>query len=174
MIPHIPTIETENLVLGPIDMDHIAAFTAFARTEASRFLGGPVDNDRDAWDSCLTHAGQWLVRGYGTLWVSEGAGGTPIGRVGLWHPNTYREPELSWVIYPAWQGKGHAYEATRAMRHWAGALLGLPPLHSVIDPGNARSLALAGRLGCHLEGTRTLPSGSQAQIWRHPPQEVQP
>ncbi|NDU99661.1 GNAT family N-acetyltransferase [Pseudoroseicyclus tamaricis] len=167
-----PVLQSERLTLGPVSMAHVEAFTAFAASERSRHLGGPSDNPRDAWDSCLIHAGQWAVRGYGTFWLTETATGRPAGRVGLWHPVTMAEPELSWVIFDGFEGRGYAEEAARTIRVWAWEEKGLGPLHSDIAPGNARSLALAERLGAVLEGTMHTDSGKEVQVWRHPAAEA--
>ncbi|MGZ9808853.1 GNAT family N-acetyltransferase [Pseudoroseicyclus sp. H15] len=163
-----PTLTTARLTLGPCDMDHVAAFTAFAQTERSHFLGGPAEDARDAWDSCLIHAGQWQVRGYGTFWLTETSSGRPAGRVGLWHPCTFEEPELSWVVYDGFEGLGYAEEAARFIRDWAWREKGLGPLHSDIAPANTRSLALARRMGAVFESTSKAGTAAEVQIWRHP------
>lgn len=130
-----PTLTTDRLTLGPLTMAHFEAFAAY--------VGG---ERRAAWDSCAANAGQWVLRGYGPFWVSETATGAPVGRVGLWHPITYDRPELAWTVYPAFEGQSLAFEAAVAARQWASAH-GLPPLVSYIAPDNARSIALAQRMG---------------------------
>ncbi|SHJ13241.1 GNAT family N-acetyltransferase [Wenxinia saemankumensis] len=162
----IPVLHTRRLTLGPCTPDHVAAFAGFVASEASRFLGGPSDDPRDAWSSCAMHAGQWVIRGYGTFWVSDAAG-RPVGRVGIWHPGWLDEPELSWVIYPAHHRRGYAVEAAVAARDWA-ADRGLPPLVSLIAPGNAPSLALVRRLGAVRDGIHVYDHGGEVERWRHP------
>lgn len=169
---HIPTLETERLILGGFAIDHLEAFTAFSVTDRSIYLGGPADGIRDAWDSCLMHVGQWAVRGFGTFWVREAATGTPVGRVGIWYPITFDEPELSWVVYEDFEGKGYAAEAARAARNWAATEKGLGPLVSLIAPENTRSVVLAEKLGCVAEGEHTYPSGAKVTAYRHPTPEA--
>ncbi len=94
-----PTLYSDRLTLGPVRDDHADAFMDFCTTDAARFIGGPTDRE-DAWVGVAMQAGQWTLRGYGTFWVSETATGTPVGRVGIFHPGWRSEPELSWVIYP--------------------------------------------------------------------------
>lgn len=164
-----PVLHTERLTLGPATMAHYEAFTEFARSGHSRFMGGPAgEGARDeAWESVAIHAGQWTLRGYGTFWLTETATGAPVGRVGVWHPTWIPEPELSWVVFEGATSRGYAVEAARAARDFA-ARRGLGPLWSLIDPANAASEAVARRLGARPEGTHTYRSGKAATIWRHP------
>jgi RimJ/RimL family protein N-acetyltransferase len=151
-------------------MAHYEAFVAFVRSEHSRFIGGPSEEQEardDSWWSVTSHAGQWTLRGYGTFWVSETATRAPVGRVGLYHPVWLPEPELAWVVYEGFTRRGYAVEAARAARGWA-ASRGLGPLWSLIDPENAASEAVARRLGARVEGRHTYRSGKQPNVWRHP------
>ncbi|MGQ0611647.1 MAG: GNAT family N-acetyltransferase [Paracoccaceae bacterium] len=163
MIP--PVLTTARLTLGPASAAHAEAFIAFCATEDSRFIGGPAER-RDAWEGAAIGAGLWALRGYGPFWVS--AGGVPVGRVGAYFPDWREEPELAWVIYPAHQGRGYATEAARAARDWAGRVLGLPALVSLIDTGNAASIRVAEKLGARLEGPHQPNGGKPVMRWRHP------
>ena len=162
----IPTLRTDRLTLGPCTLDHVAAFEAFAETDASRFLGGPSDDPRDGWYSCATHAGQWVIRGYGTFWLSD-ATGIPVGRVGLWHPGWLDEPELSWVVYPTFEGQGFAFEAAQQVLDWAARDKGITRPVSLIAPQNVRSIRLAERLSATRETDFTYDHGETVQCWRH-------
>lgn len=160
-----PTLTTARLTLGPASPAHAEAFIAFCATEDSRFIGGPAER-RDAWESAAIGAGLWALRGHGPFWVS--VGGVPVGRVGLYHPDWRTEPELTWVIYPAYQGRGYATEAALAARDWAARALGLPPLVSLIDSENTASERVAEKLGARLEGPHVPNGGRPVQRWRHP------
>ena len=171
MALHPPTLTTARLTLGPLTMPHFDAFKAFAATDRSVFMGGPTTDAREVWDSCVAHAGQWQMRGYGGFFVSETATGTPVGRVSLRHPIDLDEPELSWVVYEGFEGKGHAAEAVLAVRDFARTTLALPPLMSLIAPENTRSIALARRLGCVDEGPARTGGTGTVHRWRHPVSE---
>ncbi|RVT85809.1 N-acetyltransferase [Rhodobacteraceae bacterium CCMM004] len=162
-----PTLTTERLSLGPCAEAHLDAFTAFVATEASRFLGGPSEDPTDAWWSCAAHAGQWTLRGYGTFWLTDRVTGAPVGRVGPWHPGWAAEPDMSWVVYPAFEGRGLAHEAARAVLDWAARERGLTALASFVNPDNARSLALARRLGAREERRSVSRDGETAIVFRH-------
>ena len=164
----IPTLTTDRLTLGPFSMAHYEAFRDFAASERSRYLGGPSTDPRDAWESCMMHLGHWAARGYGGFFATARDSGAPAGRISIWHPVWLDEPELSWVIYDGHEGKGLAAEGARAVRDWA-ARRGLGPLMSLIDAGNAASIALARKLGATLEGEHTYDHGKSVQRWRHLP-----
>ncbi|MEO0931813.1 MAG: GNAT family N-acetyltransferase [Pseudomonadota bacterium] len=164
----IPTLTTDRLTLGPFSMAQFDAFRAFCATDRSRFLGGPTDNPRDAWDSCMQGLGQWIARGYGAFFLTETATGKPVGRVQLRHPIDLDEPELAWVVYEDFEGKGLAQEAVLAVRAYAYDTLGFAPLMSLIAPDNTRSLALAKKLGCVPHGAKTYDDAPSVTIYRHP------
>lgn len=157
------TLTAGDLTLGPVSMAHFEAFAAFVQTDHSAFLGGPGDR-RDAWESVATHAGQWALRGYGTYWVTRGD--TPVGRVGIWHPDWLSEPELSWVVYGGFARQGLATRAAATVRDaWNAA--GHAPLMSLIDPANVGSVGVACRLGAVAEGDHSYASGRTVTRWRH-------
>lgn len=160
-----PVLHSARLTLGPATPAHAEAFIAFCASGESRFIGGPAPR-RDAWEGVAIAAGLWTLRGYGPFWVS--AGDEPVGRVGVYYPEWRAEPELTWVVYPAHQGKGYATEAALVARDWAQVRLGLGPLVSLIDAGNAPSIRVAQKLGCVLEGPHEPNGGHEVMRWRHP------
>jgi len=167
----VPVITTPRLTLGGFSMPHFEAFDAFCATERSAYLGGPSTDRRDSWGSCMIHLGHWQARGYGAFFATETATGRPAGRFSLWHPVWLDEPELSWLVYDGFEGKGLAAEGAAAVRNWAAGH-GHGPLVSLIAPDNARSIALAERLGARAEGTHTYDHGGVVLKYRHPPGEV--
>ncbi len=164
----IPTLTTERLTLGPFSMAHFEAFHAFCKTDRSVFLGGPETDPREAWDSCMQGLGQWIARGYGAFFLTETATDRPVGRVQLRHPIDLEEPELAWVVYADYEGKGLAREAVLAVRDYAYRVLNFAPLMSLIAPENTRSVALAEKLGCEPDGEKTYDSGAKVIVYRHP------
>jgi len=163
----IPVLTTPRMTLGPFTLAHFEAFRAFAATDRSRHLGGPSDDPRDAWDSCLIHAGQWQARGYGGFFASDTTSGMPCGRFSIWHPINQDQPELAWTVFAGFEGRGYAAEGARAVRNWAQAA-GLGRLVSYIAAANTRSVALARRLGCTYLRPHQYPDGEIVGIWQHP------
>ncbi|MCU0930085.1 MAG: GNAT family N-acetyltransferase [Burkholderiaceae bacterium] len=136
----IPVIETERLRLrafAAADLDAYATMCADA--EVMRFVGdgGPIDRDA-AWRQMALFLGHWPLRGFGMWALEERTSG----------------------------GRGLATEACRAALARRAAF-GIERLISLIRPGNARSAAVAERLGATLARTADF-LGAPVQVWEHP------
>lgn len=169
--PDIPVIETDRLRLRAPSIDDLAAETAFFATERSTGVGGP----KAEWEVFRVLAvilGHWVMRGYGFWAVDEKATGLYCGRVGLWYPMEWPEPEVGWSLMEQAEGRGIAREAALAARNYAYATLGWTTLISLILPGNERSVALAQRLGAWQEGEYDHPTHGRVPLWRHPGPEA--
>lgn len=143
---HIPTLETERLTLRApklADFEHWAAFYASPRASSE---SRPLTR-LEAWQTWAADAGLWLLRGYGPFGLEDRATGAYLGEVGIYQQANYPGPEFGWFVVPAAEGKGIAYEAALAVKDWIRDTLGLDRITSIIDPGNARSIALGLRLG---------------------------
>lgn len=164
----IPVIETDRLVLrGPVESD-FDAHAAFMASDRARFVGGPQDR-ATSWRGFCGSIGHWALRGYGMWIVTLRGDARPLGRVGLINHLGWDEPELGWHVYEDAEGKGIAHEAALAARAYGAAHYGLDGVISYIDPGNARSQALATRLGAEVERDGEV-MGHPCQVWRHPKQ----
>ena len=75
-----------------------------------------------------------------------------MGRAGLHRPEQDDWPgvEVGWTLRPDCWGRGYATEAGAASLAYAFGVLGLSEVFSVILPENARSQAVARRLGLTL------------------------
>ncbi|MFP4449755.1 MAG: GNAT family N-acetyltransferase [Rhodosalinus sp.] len=162
----VPVIETERLRLRGFRAEDLDAFAAFFASERSRFVGGPRDR-RESWRGMTAIMGQWALLGYGLWAVEERASGALAGAVGIVNHVGWEEPELGYHLYNGFEGRGLAFEAALAARTHAARHFGLDRLISYIDPANARSLALARRLGAVHERDGEL-LGKPCQVWRHP------
>ena len=166
-----PVLTTARLVLrapGPADFEGFAAYVA---SDRSRFTGGPMTREL-AWRAFGHLVGHWVLRGWGPFVVT--AGGQALGAVGPFYPEGWPEPEIAWTMWaPEAEGKGYALEAAQAARAHAYGALGWRTAISMIDPDNARSIALARRMGCTPDGTFAHERHGLCHIWRHPgPQEI--
>jgi RimJ/RimL family protein N-acetyltransferase len=161
----IPTLTTARLVLRPPREADFAAMLAFNDSPRTRFLGGPLER-RWVWRGLLANVGLWALRGFGFYSVDTQAGDF-VGRVGvIWHDG-WPENELAWHVFDGFEGKGYAAEAALAARADYHARVSSRPLISMIDPDNARSIALATRLGAVLE--RADPGERKPfHVYRHP------
>ncbi|MEZ5732223.1 MAG: GNAT family N-acetyltransferase [Paracoccaceae bacterium] len=161
-----PIVEAARLILREPRESDLDATAAFYASDRSRFVGGPVDRT-GAWRFLIGYVGHWVLRGYGFWTVEDRETGAVAGRVGIVHHDGWPEPELCWHIYDGFEGRGVGTEAVLAARAHAQGPMGLSPLMSLIDPANARSLALARRVGAAHERD-TLHLGAKLGLWRHP------
>ncbi len=112
------------------------------------------------------HAGpaaSYRLHGYG-LWLVETAGQdapAPIGLCGLVRREGLDGPDLGFALLPRYYGQGYADEAARAVLAHARDQAGVCEVLAIAARGNARSLALLGRLGFAGAGEVRLPGGQE-------------
>jgi RimJ/RimL family protein N-acetyltransferase len=166
----IPVLQTARLTLrGPKDSD-AGPLGAFLESPRARNIGGPWPaSDAPDWLAFTTR--RWAERGRGLWFVALKDNDTPIGRIGLLDHSDWHEPELAWFLFAGYDGKGYAYEAALAARSFAADSLKLPPLFSFIEASNARSKALAQRLGAKPERD-TIFHETALTVYRHPSSEA--
>ena len=169
----IPTLTTERLVLRAPVVADFAPFASHYMSPRSSYEGGPHSRE-GAWKEFATAAAGWMLRGYGSLSVTEAGSGAYLGEVGIYHLATYPAPEIGWMVLPRAEGRGIAAEAARALRDWAYATQGWTTLVSHIDPENARSIRLAERLGARLDPAAPHPEDDPCLVYRHPGPEARP
>lgn len=143
-----PEVVTERLRLrafGPADFEPFAA--QMADPEVAGFVGG-VQSREDAWRTLAMFAGGWALSGFGIWAVERLSDGAFLGRCGLWEPEGWPMIEVGWLLGREAWGHGYATEAGRAALEWGFSTLpGVTRIGSVIEPSNARSAAVAQRLG---------------------------
>lgn len=167
----IPTLETERLRLrSPMPGDE-AAYGAFLESPRSAGVGGPFKAS-DAHTRLMTLVGHWHLRGYGRWMVADKKTDAPLGIAGPFFPNDWPEPEIAWTLFDSAEGHGYAFEAAFAARKYAYDVLDWDTAMSLIIDGNARSEALAKRLGCTTEGVFTHAEFGSMNLWRHPGPEA--
>lgn len=163
----LPVLETARLRLRAPVLADSAAWAEIFCGPAGENLGGPFSRE-EAFTEFAATCGLWLLRGHG-LWTAEARdSGRVLGFVLIGFEPGDDEPELGYLFLPEAEGQGYATEAAIAARDHALEVMGLPRLVSYIAPGNARSCAVARRLGALREG---LLDG--AEIWRHHPKGPQ-
>lgn len=166
----IPTITTDRLVLRAPKVEDFEPLCAYFQDPRSAFNGGPLEHN-DVWGVLLKNMGQWHLLGHGLWHITEPGKDRYIGFAGIFHPRDWPEPELGYGIMAEFEGKGLASEAVIAARHAAATHFGFDHLPSYIAPDNARSAALAKRVGATFETEITL-RGNIAHLYRHPKQEA--
>lgn len=163
-----PKLETDRLILRGPERRDFEPLCAFLLDQERAAGFGPSPNRGDAWRWYALNIGHWVLHGFGYFTIEEKATGTPAGISGIWYPEGWPEPELGWVVFEGFEGKGIAFEAATRAREWAYTDLGLTTLTSNIVPGNTRSVALAERLGATYERTYHNVHMGEDMLYRHP------
>nr|WP_246849531.1 GNAT family N-acetyltransferase [Rubellimicrobium arenae] len=170
----VPSIETERLRLRLPTLADFPAWAEILCSPRSVHMGGPYDRD-EAYMEFASAVGAWLLRGHGAWTIESRASGEALGFVLLGFEPGDQEPELGFFLRTMAEGQGIAEEAARAARRH-GWTLGLPSLVSYIDPPNARSVALAERLGARrdpeAEAALAGTVSEGALVYRHPRPEA--
>jgi RimJ/RimL family protein N-acetyltransferase len=151
-MPAIPTLRTGRLVLRPMIEADFPAYRNLMASPRSTYMGGPLDEPR-AWGLFCHDIACWTLYGHGGLMIDVAATAECVGQVGISHGPLFPEKELGWLLYDGFEGQGYVTEAATALRDWAFAELGLPSLVSYFHPENARSMAVAQRLGAVRDDT---------------------
>ncbi|MEM1431630.1 MAG: GNAT family N-acetyltransferase [Pseudomonadota bacterium] len=162
-----PTLETERLILRAPALQDWETCRAFMATERARFTGG-IRSEHEAWRGFGHIVGHWALRGFGSFVFCDRATGATLGLAGPWYPSTWPEREIGWSVWrDEAEGKGYAFEAARAAIAHAFDTLGWDSAVSYIDPDNARSIALAERLGAVRDAAAPRPDPTDL-VYRHP------
>jgi RimJ/RimL family protein N-acetyltransferase len=156
---HLPDGTTTRLTLSRWQPAlHTPALVAInASPDAVRFLNDSVPyTPAETAAQSARFAAHWERHGFGLWAATVRETGTVIGFVGLahplWFPELADEVEVGWRLHPSAWGHGYATEGARAALS-AATELGFPRIIAVIDPGNARSIAVATRIGLVLAQT---------------------
>jgi RimJ/RimL family protein N-acetyltransferase len=163
----VPVLETERLLLREWRLSDQAPHAAFWTDPATAGPLGGTCGAGEAWRRMAVQVGHWTLRGYGRWVVEEKASGLFAGWSGPWYPEGFPEPEISWSLVKAFQGRGYATEAARRARDFAYRELGWTTAISCIPEDNAASRRVAERLGAVYERPVEI-RGHTLGIYRHP------
>lgn len=167
-LTHAPVLETDRLILrGPETRDTEAVIAFLMDLDRAGGFGA-YDNRSDSWRWFALNVGHWHIHGYGYFVIEDKASGQAAGMSGIWNPEGWPEPEVGWLVFEGFEGKGIAFEAAERVRRWAYEDLGFTTLTSNIVPGNTRSIRLAERLGATYERTYHNPNMGEDMLYRHP------
>jgi RimJ/RimL family protein N-acetyltransferase len=142
-------IETQRLLLrrfAAADVDDFVALQADPEVRRYIQLAQPFGREQAA-ERVENDEAEWQERGRRMLAIEERAGGRFLGRVTLHHWAQFGETEIGWALRGDARGRGFATEAARAFADWGFRNLDVPYLTAMIRPDNARSIAVAARLG---------------------------
>ena len=149
-VQSIPRLTTERLILRePVAAD-FPAYARFLASPRAERMGGPYTLQA-AWGIFCHDVAGWALFGHGALKLDLRATGECVGQVEINHGPLFPEKELGWLVYEGYEGQGYATEAAAKLRDWAARVLGFDRLVSYVDARNARSIAVAERLGAVLD-----------------------
>lgn len=154
MLPDVPLIETERLVMrGHRAEDFDAVHALWSRQEVVEFISGTPSTEMESQIRLLRYIGHWAAYGFGYWYVEERATGSFVGDVGFgklmrdMQPPVSGEPEIGWVLMPEHHGKGYATEAARAALAWGDANFGDNGTFCIFHPDNLGSIRVGEKLG---------------------------
>ncbi|MDJ0921970.1 MAG: GNAT family N-acetyltransferase [Henriciella sp.] len=163
-----PVLKTERLALRPYQRDDFEAFAAYFGSPRSIYTDGPVSRTA-AWDLFTAGAGRWVIAGHGAWAIERQADKQPVGVVSLNTAIELPEPELGWILWDGFEGKGYASEAVKRVRQFAFETLKWTRLISGIHQDNERSINLAKRLGAVRDDSVRLEGEPETLFYRHHP-----
>jgi RimJ/RimL family protein N-acetyltransferase len=163
---HIPTLETERLILRAPSLSDFEPLCAFYDSARAKYVGGQMDAEK-VWRHLALEAGHWTLMGYGRWTLVEKASELPCGMVGLWNPEGWPEPEIGWDLFDGFGGKGYATEAALAARSFAYDVLGWNTVISLIASENHASRSVAQRMGATQDGVFSHVRFGDVEVWRH-------
>jgi RimJ/RimL family protein N-acetyltransferase len=168
-------LATERLVARPWTVDEAdlaAAYDIYSRPEVARWIGSPVEPTEirvriERWSQPTTDPtfGVWAIEERSTP-------DRPIGSVMLRPlPPDEEDVEIAWHLHPRVWGRGYATEIGRAAAGRAFET-GIDEVFAIVRPGNARSSAVARRLGMEYVGRTDKYYGLHAELYRLRPADL--
>lgn len=163
-----PRIVTDRLVLRMPVAEDFDTYGDVLMSDRARFMGGPFSLEA-AWKEFATEVGSWALHGLGGWSITDRITGAWLGSVQVNIRPDFPEREMGWVISGAAEGAGFAREAATAVRDHVFGALKWKTLVSYISPDNARSIALARRLGGFEDGAVARPHPEDL-VYRYTPE----
>jgi RimJ/RimL family protein N-acetyltransferase len=169
-----PILTTDRLDMRPpVASDFAAVLTINAQPATGRYLGSTSSVAEQFLRFCRS-AGSWPLYGYGSFVIRRRDADAVIGNCGIFHtwrdlgPDFDDHPEAGWVLGAEHTGRGLAEEAMRAVLAWFDGAHGPRRTVCMIDPRNAASIKLAGKLGFAPFRDANLANGEAVTLFERP------
>lgn len=147
----VPALMSDRLTLRAPKVEDFDVYRAILCSDRGRYVY-PNCSDAKAWLDFAQMIGTWVLHGHGAWAIEDSEAGTVCGFVLLGLEPGDEDVELGFLLAEDSEGLGIAFEAALMARQFAFETLKLETLVSYIYKDNARSIALAERLGA----TRTV------------------
>lgn len=146
-------IETERIILRTwMQDDAVPALRIYGDAEVMQFIPVGVMTAEHVGGMLARFEEEHARESFGLWAVVEKATGAIVGECGLHRIPESGEVEIGWLFERASWGKGFATEAAGAVLEYGFATLRLQRIICLIDRENARSVAVANRLGFWYDG----------------------
>jgi [ribosomal protein S5]-alanine N-acetyltransferase len=131
-----------------------ALFAIFSDTEMMRYWSSPAMQERTEAEALLLRIHRQFVDKLGFQWgIERKEDGRLLGTCTLFHVHVAnRCAELGYALASAHWKNGYMLEALTALLDYAFGLMNLRRLEADVDPRNASSLRILGKLGFQHEG----------------------
>lgn len=161
---HIPTLETQRLLLEPPSEAGWGAYERFyTDAEASKMYGGPM-TVQQAWARLASDLGTWHLRGFGVWLLRRKIEGDYVGTCGFWQGNGWPR-ELTWWLLPEARGRGLAKEASQSVIAHAYNGFGWNAVQTYMKDENDAARALVLSLGGKMVERRAFPDGLERDVF---------
>lgn len=149
---HIPSIETERLLLRPWTLgDGQAWFDILREPDILQYFPNPEPPERVKAEAYITHhLAHWTQYGYGHWAIVTPGDGRIIGWCGLEHLSELDEVEVAYLLSRGAWGRGYASEAARAAIEFGFEKAGVPGIIGLVDPENHASIRVLEKCGLRL------------------------
>ena len=150
----VPCLMSNRLLLRPYRLEDFDGYAAmWSDPLVTRFIGGVPFTLEQSWGRFLRQVGHWPLLGFGYFAIEERSSGRFIGEAGFQEalrdldPSIEGSLEPGWCLLPEVHGRGYATEAMHAAVTWASATFPGRRMTCIMDPDNAPSRRVAGKLG---------------------------
>ena len=154
---HMPTLETERLVLRPLRVSDATDMFEYAKSpDVTRYLLWSPHSDVGYTRSYLEYLGtRYRLGECYDFAVIHKADDRMIGTCGFVRFDCpHNSAEIGYVLNPAYRGKGLMPEAVRRVLRFGFCVLGLHRIEARYMTGNAPSLRVMEKVGMSFEGVK--------------------
>jgi RimJ/RimL family protein N-acetyltransferase len=156
MKPLSLTLQTPRLTLRPLN-ENDATFVLGLLNQPSflQFIGDRNVRTLEQARAYISEGPQasYERNGFGLLLVQAKAAAAPIGMCGLVKRDYLPDPDIGFAFLPEHWSQGFALEAARAVIDDALDSQTLQRIAAIVQPDNAASIKLLGKLGMFVAGT---------------------
>ncbi|MDO4460218.1 MAG: GNAT family N-acetyltransferase [Clostridia bacterium] len=140
-------IKTERLIMEPLGLKHLEDYNTYASDydNCKMMCYLPVDGIEESEKFLKGIEEEWANGCPNVYEFALMLGDKNIGEMGLY--NEDGKAELGWVLDPAYQGKGYAFEAAKALVEWGHNELKYKDFIARCDSENVPSYILMEKLG---------------------------